>query len=177
MHTPNKTIGSALVYLSGIDWRFKASFSWQWKGSIIPFAVGWYAVVWIYLVPINCTNCCQSWDSTVLLHQLWWWRELQIALSAVISALRIAYGQRVKQSSHVDRYMKPFECENGPTISRWIWSKWTSGVSKVENRVTVCCCIFNLWRCRHVCAHFLMLEFMLGHMNRALTRCCIACIP
>ena len=48
---------------------------------------------------------------------------------------------------------------------------------QVENGVTVCRCIFDLWHYRHDRAHFLTLEFMFGHTNHAVTRCCIARIP
>ena len=66
---------------------------------------------------------------------------------------------------------------NGPTISRWIWSNRASSVAKVENGVTVCRCNFKLWHCRHVRAHLLTSEFMLGHTNCAVTRCYVARIP
>ena len=65
-------------------------------------------------------------------------------VSAVMSAIGIASGQRVKRSTHVSKYVKPFEGGNGPTISRCIWSNRASGVAKMENGVTVCRCIFDL---------------------------------
>ena len=49
--------------------------------------------------------------------------------------------------------------------------------AKVESGVTVCHCTFDLWHCRYAHAHFLMLEFMLGHTNRAVTEYCVAHIP
>ena len=58
-------------------------------------------------------------------------------VSAVISAIGIASGQCVKQSTHVNKYVKAFEGGNCRTISRWIWSNRASGVAKVDNRVTV----------------------------------------
>ena len=40
-------------------------------------------------------------------------------VSAVMSAIGIASVQRVKRSTHVNKYVKPFEGGNGPTISKW----------------------------------------------------------
>ena len=98
-------------------------------------------------------------------------------VSTVIFAIRIAPGQCVKRSTHVSRYVKPFEGGNSPTISKWIWLNQVSGVAKVENGVTVCHCIFDLWHYRHVRVHFLTSKFMLGHMNRAVTKRCTARTP
>ena len=36
---------------------------------------------------------------------------------AMISAIRIASGQHVKRSIYVNKYVKPFDDDNGPTIS------------------------------------------------------------
>ena len=36
-------------------------------------------------------------------------------VSAIMSAIRIASNQCVKQSTHVSKYVKPFEGGNGPT--------------------------------------------------------------
>ena len=140
------------------------------------------AVAQIRFVPSNCTtsNCCQRWDSncppqSVVMTEGAPNRATQpvtnalATISAMIYAIGIASGQHVKWSTHVSQYVKPFEGGNGLTISRWTWSNWASGVAKVANGVTVCYCIFNLWRCRHVRAHFLMSEFMLGHTNCAVT--------
>ena len=62
MRTPNNTIGSEFVHLSGIDWHFRATCNWRWKRDTKQFAMEWQAVVRVCLVPSNCTNCCQWWD-------------------------------------------------------------------------------------------------------------------
>ena len=47
-------------------------------------------------------------------------RNALATVSAVISVIGNAFGQRVKQSTHVSKYVKPFEGGKGPTIARWI---------------------------------------------------------
>ena len=64
--------------------------------------------------------------------------------SAVMTAIGNAYEQNVKRSTHVIKYVKPFDGGNDPTISRWIRSNRASGVAKVENAVTVCRCVSDL---------------------------------
>ena len=96
---------------------------------------------------------------------------------SVMSAIGMDSGQHVKRSTHASKYVKPYEDCNSPTISRWMWSNRASGVAKVENGVTMCHSFFNFWHYRHVHAHLLTSEFMLVHMNRVVTRCCIAQIP
>ena len=61
-------------------------------------------------------------------------------VSAVISGIGMASGQRVKRSMQVSRYVCPLECGRGPTRSMWMWSKRMSGLAKVDRGVTVCRC-------------------------------------
>ena len=59
-------------------------------------------------------------------------------VSAVMSLIGTASGHRVKRSTHVKRYEYPFESGNGPTKSRWTWSKRASGVLKEPKKHLLC---------------------------------------
>ena len=162
---PNNTIGSEFVHLSVIDLHFRATFNL----AIETFYQTIYnrnCPPWSVVMTEGTPNCATRPATNAL-----------ATVSAVISAIGIASGQCVKQSTHVSMYVKPFEDGNGPTVSRWIWSNRVSSVAKVENEVTVCRCIFNLWHCRHIRAHLLTSEFMFGHTNHAVTWRCVARIP
>ena len=56
-------------------------------------------------------------------------------LPAVISEIRKASSKQAKWSTLMSKYVKPFESDNVPTISRWKWSNQASCVAKVENGV------------------------------------------
>ena len=58
-------------------------------------------------------------------------------VSADMSGIGIASGHLVKRSTHVRRYVLPFEGGRGPTRSMWTWSNLASGVAKVPNGVLV----------------------------------------
>ena len=59
-------------------------------------------------------------------------------VSAVISGIGIASGQRVNRSMHVRRYLLLLDTGRGPTMSRWMWSKRASGLAKVPIGAFVC---------------------------------------
>ena len=48
-------------------------------------------------------------------------------VSARISTIEMASGQRVKRSMQVSKYLKPSACGRGPTISMCTWSNLSVG--------------------------------------------------
>ena len=61
-------------------------------------------------------------------------------VAAVLSAIGIASGHRVNQSTTVSKKVHPSEGGRGPTISRWSLSNRASGLLKFAMGVVV-------WRC------------------------------
>ena len=80
-------------------------------------------------------------------------------VSAVMLLMGMASGQRVKQLMQVRRYVKPRDGGSGPIISMCTMSKRASSVENVARGVTV---FFDLWHCRHDCAHLRTSDLMLG---------------
>ena len=66
------------------------------------------------------------------------WRNACATVSAVLSSIGIASGQRVNRSMHVNMYTEPFERGNGPTRSMWTlewwWSKQLQGPTQLKHQ-------------------------------------------
>ena len=64
----------------------------------------------------------------------------QATVSAVISGIGMASGQRVKRSMQICVSSGVWK---GPTRSMWMWSKQMLGLAKVDRGVTVCRCTWK----------------------------------
>ena len=98
-------------------------------------------------------------------------------VSAVLSAMGKASGQRVNLSTHVSKYVHPCEVGRGPTRFMCTWLKRASGVLKVPNGVTVWRCTLAHWHWRQLLAHLRRSAFIPGQKKWEAIRCCVALIP
>ena len=59
-------------------------------------------------------------------------------VSAVISCMGMAFGQRVKLSTAIRQYLNPADVGMGPTRSMWMYRKRAAGSVKSPKGVTIC---------------------------------------
>ena len=102
------------------------------------------------------------------------WTKARATVSAVLSVMGTASGQRVKQSTQVSRYVKPFEVGRGPTRSMCTLLQRESGVMKVVIGAVVWHWILERWHRRHVQAHFRTSELILGQTKWCVISSCVA---
>ena len=105
------------------------------------------------------------------------WTKARATVSAVLSMMGTASGQRVKRSTQVSRYVKPFEVGRGPTRSKCTLTKRESGMMKVAVGAVVWRWILERWHRRHVRAYFRTSELILGQTKWCVIRRCVALIP
>lgn len=98
-------------------------------------------------------------------------------VSAVMSGIGMASGQRVNRSLQVSKYENPLDGGRGPTMSRWILSNRAPGVANFISGVTVCLCILVFWHWRQVLAHRRTSELIPGQTYLVVTSFCVARMP
>ena len=105
---PRRTTGRVSIQCEGDEWALRADLSCRWKRSIIPFAIGWYrqwcggacsrgaGEVWT-------TAVTQIGDHGTPKRAIQPEVNVRATVSAVMSGIGKASGQRVKRSMHVSK--------------------------------------------------------------------------
>lgn len=87
-------------------------------------------------------------------------------VSADVSVIGVASGHLVYLSIIVRQYLLPFTTGNGPTMSRCMCWKRSSGTSMCSGIRRLWRWILVRWHGKHVRTHAVVSLFMFGHMKR-----------
>jgi len=93
--------------------------------------------------------------------------------SAVMFIRGNAYGQCVNLSTHVRRYLYPWDGGRGPTISAWTTSKRAS--RGLNDTIVAVVCLITLahWHWGQTLIQWLLSLFILGQTYRVVMRCLV----
>ena len=124
-----------------------AAFSVRCRHSMRPLAVGWWGVIlqrWIPHIFARLWKTDSNWRPWLVMivcgqpkRDIHPERRAHAAISAVMSGIGKASGQRVKSSTAVIQYWNPAEDSRGPTRSMWMCRKRAGGREKLPTGLVV----------------------------------------
>ena len=150
--SPRNISGSCSNHLVLVNSARSKVFRLRSSLSTMPFALGWYGVVWMFLVPRSCDNLWNSSDSSVRRHSFWYTvpatylaRNVLAVMYDIISGIGNASHHLENLSTHVNKDDCPSHQGSGPMMSMWMCLNFSPGAGNSPTGACVYRLALVLW--------------------------------
>ena len=181
VQNPRNISGSCSKHLVLVNSARSEAFRLRCNLSTMPFAWGWYVVVWMFLAPRSCDNLWNSSDSNwcprsvvtlsgtpfLATHTA---RNVLAVVYAVMSGIGNASHHLENLSTHVNRNDCPSHLGSGPVMWMWMCLNLSSGAGNSPTGACVCHSTLALWHFRHVFSHALTSALIRDQTNLSVNK-------